>query len=918
MADELSTRYNPKDVEDKWYKFWEDGGFFHSEPDPGRPMYSIVIPPPNVTGALHMGHALNNAIQDILIRWKRMQGFNAMWMPGTDHAGIATQNVVEKELATKRLSRHDLGREKFVEEVWRWKKVYHARITRQLKKIGSSCDWVRERFTMDDGLSAAVREAFVTLYEKGLIYKGKYIINWCPRCHTAISDDELEYEDHEGHLWYIKYPFRDEPHLHVTVATTRPETMLGDTAVAVNPKDERFADLIGKTLILPVVEREIPIITDDFVDPQFGTGAVKVTPAHDPNDFAIGLRHNLPQVIVMNEDGTMNENAGDYDGQDRYECREALVQELKLKKLIDAVESYSHSVAHCYRCHDVIEPYLSDQWFVKMKPLAQEAIQATKDGRVALFPDRWTHVYMQWLENVRDWCISRQLWWGHRIPAWYCGDCGATIVARTDPKACSKCKSRNIRQDEDVLDTWFSSDLWPFSTMGWPERTPELGYYYPTSVLVTDRGIIYLWVARMVMMGLFMMKKIPFSHVYIHGTILDEEGRKMSKSLGNGIDPIVMIEGGVDRGQEYPGYGADAVRFSLVSLTVEGQDVRLAPSKFEYGRNFANKMWNAARFVLMNLDETGKWGQAPFVAAGDPEGASHKRSQTPFSAEPIEDRWILSRFCSATERVTEGLDKYRFNEAAAAIYDFAWHDFCDWYLEIIKPRLNEGGDAKVGAQHMLARVLDGILRLLHPLMPFVTEELWQALKNKVGRLESNDMASIMVAPWPEAKPEERDPEAEETMTLLQSIVRGVRNIRSKMNIPEKLEVEALASAPDDVAAKRLVAHAEFVRRMAGLGALEVGVGLAKPPSSAVEVVGQIQVFVPLEGLIDFKAEKARLQSRIEKVEGQLAVVNRKLSNEDFVSKAPAEIVQRERERLAELDAQLETLKKNYADLEDKA
>ncbi|NOZ23311.1 MAG: valine--tRNA ligase [Planctomycetes bacterium] len=896
MTNELPTRYSPKDIEEKWYKFWEENGLFHSEPDPARPMYSIVIPPPNVTGALHMGHALNNTIQDILIRWKRMQGFNALWMPGTDHAGIATQNVVEKELAKKKLTRHDLGREKFVEEVWTWKDVYHARITSQLKKLGSSCDWARERFTMDEGLSAAVREAFVTLYEKGLIYKGKYIINWCPRCHTALSDDELEYEDHEGHLWHIRYPFKDEPHLHVTVATTRPETMLGDTAVAVNPKDERFKDLIGKALILPVVGREIPIIPDDFVDPEFGTGAVKVTPAHDPNDFEIGLRHDLEQVIVMNEDGTMNENAGDYNGQDRYECREALVQELKLKKLIHAIEPYTHSVAHCYRCHDVIEPYLSDQWFVKMKPLAAEAIQATKDGRVTLFPQRWTHVYMQWLENVRDWCISRQLWWGHRIPAWYCDDCGATIVPRTDPTECAECKSKNIRQDEDVLDTWFSSDLWPFSTLGWPEQTPELDCYYPTSVLVTDRGIIYLWVARMVMMGLFIMKKIPFAHVYIHGTILDEEGRKMSKSLGNGIDPIVMIEGGVDRGEEHPGYGADAVRFSLISLTVEGQDVKLSPSKFEYGRNFANKMWNAARFVLMNMDELS--GDAP-------------------KAETIEDRWILSRLHTVVEQVTTSLDQYCFNDATGAIYDFAWHDFCDWYVEIVKPRLNEGGDVRTGAQHRLARVLDGILRLLHPFMPFVTEELWQALKKRAGKLEPDDVASIMLASWPEVKAAEKDAEAEETMDLLQSIVRGVRNIRSKMNVQDKAEVEAVVSAPDEATAKRLSDDAEFVCRMANLSDMEIGVDLAKPESSAVEVVGQIQVFVPLEGLIDFEAEKTRLHSRIEKVEKQLAIVNGKLSNENFVSKAPADIVQRERDRLAELEAQLDTLKKNYADLEGK-
>jgi len=895
MTDDIAPRYDPKDVEDRLYAFWQKGGFFHSEPEAGRPMYSIVIPPPNVTGALHMGHALNNTIQDILIRWKRMQGLNALWMPGTDHAGIATQNVVEKEIAKKKLTRHDLGREKFVEEVWKWKDVYHKRISSQLTKLGSSLDWERERFTMDDGLSAAVREAFVMLYEDGLIYRGKYIINWCPRCHTALSDDELEYEDHEGHLWYIQYPFKDEPHLHVTVATTRPETMLGDTAVAVNPKDERFAELIGKTLVLPVVEREIPIIADDFVDPEFGTGAVKVTPAHDPNDFDIGRRHDLEQVVVMNPDGTMNENAGaDYDGMDRYECREALVQELKLKKLIEAVDPYQHSVGHCYRCHDVIEPYLSDQWFVKMRPLADKAMKATTDGRVTLHPERWTNVYMQWLENVRDWCISRQLWWGHRIPAWYCDDCGEITVARDDPTECASCKSKNIRQDEDVLDTWFSSDLWPFSTLGWPESTPELDYYYPTSVLVTDRGIIYLWVARMVMMGLYVMKDIPFSDVYIHGTILDEQGRKMSKSLGNGIDPIVMIEGGVDQGREYPGYGADAVRFSLVSLTVEGQDVKLSPSKFEYGRNFANKIWNAARFVLLNMDALS--GERP-------------------TAKAVEDRWILSRLSRTVEKVTRSLDLYRFNEAADTLYHFAWHDFCDWYLEIVKPRLREEGDVKAGAQAVLARVLDGVLRMLHPLMPFLTEEVWQHLKKKAGTLESGDVPSIMVAPWPEAVPNETDDDAEGAMALLQSIVRGVRNIRSKMNIQERLELTAVVSAPDEAVAAKLAEHADFVKQMAILSELEIGVGLEKPPSSAVEVVEGIQVFVPLEGVIDADAERARLQSRIEKAEAQLAAVDKKLGNENFVTKAPAEIVQRERDRRAELTAHVETLKKNLAGLD---
>ncbi|MBM4044320.1 MAG: valine--tRNA ligase, partial [Planctomycetes bacterium] len=715
MPEPLASKYNPHDVEDRLYRFWEEGRFFHSEPDPSRKPYTIVIPPPNVTGALHMGHALNNALQDVLIRWRRMQGYNALWMPGTDHAGIATQNVVEKELAVEGKNREQLGREKFLERVWQWKEQYGSTITQQLRKLGSSCDWARERFTMDEGLSAAVREAFVRLYERGLIYKGKYIINWCPRCRTALADDEVEHEEHEGHLWHIHYPFKDAKLGHVTVATTRPETMLGDVAVAVDPKDSRYAHLVGKTLILPFLGREMPLIADAYVDAHFGTGCLKVTPAHDPNDFQMGQRHGLTPVCVMNEDATMNRNAGgEFIGMDRFECREALVEELRQKKLLAKIEPYRHAVGHCYRCHTVIEPYLSDQWFVKMKPLAEKAMRATQKGHVAFYPERWSRIYLSWLEQVRDWCISRQIWWGHRIPAWYCQRCKHVAVARETPTACAKCKSANLKQDDDVLDTWFSSALWPFSTMGWPQDTPELAYYYPTSTLVTDRGIIYFWVARMVMMGLEMMGDVPYAHVYINSTVLDKDGRKMSKSHPETcLDPLELIET----------YGADAVRFTLMLLTAEGQDVRLiaerdesgrnVSQKFEMGRNFANKLWNAARFALMNLCS------APVMASAD----------LPAASTAFEDRWILSRLNSVTERCTAALEKYQFNEAADTLYHFVWHEFCDWYLECIKPRLRETAEAsdRAMAQAVLTRVLDSILRLLHPFTPYVTAEIWQHL-----------------------------------------------------------------------------------------------------------------------------------------------------------------------------------------------
>ena len=881
----LGTRYDPKPVESKWYALWEKQGYFHAEPGDQRPPYTIVIPPPNVTGALHMGHALNNTIQDILIRWRRMAGDNTLWMPGTDHAGIATQNVVERDLAKDGLTRHKIGREKLLERIWEWKAQYGSRIINQLKTMGCSCDWERERFTLDEGLSHAVREAFVSLYERGLIYRGKYLVNWCPRDLTALADDEVEHEDHQGSLWYIKYPFKDAPRLHITVATTRPETMLGDTAVAVHPEDERFKDFIGQTLMLPVVNREIPVIGDPHVDPEFGTGAVKVTPAHDPNDFEMGLRHKLEQICVMHEDGSMNDNAGDYSGMDRYECREALVEELRQKKFLDAVEPHSHSVGHCYRCHTVIEPYLSDQWFVKMRPLADAALKASDEACVQFYPNRWDKVYRSWLENVRDWCISRQIWWGHRLPAWHCDDCSHITVQRTDPDKCAQCGTANIRQDEDVLDTWFSSALWPFSTLGWPDKTDTLDKYYPTSVLVTDRGIIYFWVARMVMMGLQMMAEVPFRHVYINGTILDEIGRKMSKSLGNGIDPVEIINT----------YGADAMRFSLIMLTVEGQDVKLSPDRFEMGRNYANKMWNASRFALINL-AGGK--------GGDEESA-------------IEDRWILSRLQRTIETVTNALETYQFNEAIRILYEFSWNDFCDWYLEIIKPRMKKECSF---ARNVLAHVLDTFLRLLHPFMPFFTEEVWQHLRERIaeGDLDWNGInfaESIMIADWPQVEKTRLDQEAEAAVELIQNIIRSVRNIRSKLGVGERTPLDAVISVPQAAVADTLLAYEYIMHDIGNINNATIGVALDKPAKSATDVIGNVQVFVPLEGVTNLDDERNRLEKRITEIQNGLDIINHKLANHNFVKRAPEAVVAREQERQADLNAQIAKLKLSLGEFE---
>jgi valyl-tRNA synthetase len=891
MATELPPRYEPAQVEGETYRFWEEHGLFHTEPDrPGEP-YTIVIPPPNVTAELHMGHALNNTLQDILIRWRRMQGYNTLWVPGTDHAGIATQNMVERELATEGLHRKDLGRERFVERVWQWKEQYGNRIISQLKRLGCSCDWDRERFTMDAGLSRAVLETFVRLHEKGLIYRGKYIVNWCPRCRTALSDIEVEHEEHEGYLWHIRYPLKDAPGEHVTVATTRPETMLGDTAVAVHPADDRYRHLMGRTLSLPILGRELPLIADDWVDRGFGTGAVKVTPAHDPDDFVIAQRHSLPAVVVIDEDGRMTLDAGEqYEGMDRFECREALVEDLQERGLIAKIEPHRHSVGHCYRCRTVVEPYLSDQWYVKVKPLAQKAIEAAQDGRVQFHPARWKDFYLSWLAEARDWCISRQLWWGHRLPVYYCEACGKPAIARAQPERCPSCGGAAFRQDEDVLDTWFSSALWPFSTLGWPDRTAELERYYPTSTLVTARDIIYFWVARMVMLGMEFMGEVPFSDVYINGTVLDEQGRRMSKSMGNGIDPVDMIEQ----------YGADAVRFCLVMLATEGQDLKLSESKFEMGRNFANKVWNACRFALMNLtDGAGAPGPLRF-----------------------EDLWIRSRLQAAVESVTANLEAFRAHDAAQSLYDYFWHEFCDWYLEIVKPRLQDGSarEDRAAAQETLALVLDQSLRLLHPFAPFLTERVWQHLRAQAAEAglragQAMESAALITAAWPAGDAQRRRPELEAEMAFLQGIVRAIRNVRKEKGLSDRTHVAVTISAPDQATDALVTKHQDFLTQMAVLDGLEHGVLAPKPHRCTTTVVGATELFIQLEGLVDIEAERHRLQRQKADTEQRIQAIEAALHNTSFLANAPDEVVQQRRQRTAELRGQLTKIIQNLADLE---
>jgi len=865
--------YNPHQVEERWYRFWEDKNLFRPEENSQRPSFSIVIPPPNVTGSLHMGHALNNTLQDILTRYKRMDGYNVLWLPGTDHAGIATQNVVEKQLAEEGTNRHKLGREAFIERVWKWKQEFGGQISKQLKKLGSSCDWSRERFTMDEGLSQAVKEVFVRLYREGLIYRGDYIINWCPRCQTALSDLEVEHEQEQGHLYHIKYPLEDSKE-YLVVATTRPETMLGDTAVAVHPEDRRYMKFIGRHILLPLMNRRIPVIADGYVTQEFGTGALKVTPAHDPNDFEIGRRHGLEVIRVIDDTGRMSDLAGKYAGQQRFHCRKEVVNDLKALTLLKKVEPFLHNVGHCYRCKTIIEPTVSKQWFVRAEPLARPAIEAVKKGDTRIIPPVWESTYFEWMNNIRDWCISRQIWWGHRIPAWYCGACGEITVAATTVSQCSACGSSRVEQEQDVLDTWFSSALWPFSTMGWPDSTKDLQVFYPTSVLVTGFDILFFWVARMMMMGIKFMGDVPFRDVYIHALVRDAEGQKMSKSRGNVVDPLVVIEK----------FGTDAFRFTLAAFAAQGRDVRLSEERLVGYRNFANKIWNASRFTLSNL-----------------EGYDHRSPISKQAELTLADRWILSRVNRTIGEVRQGLDNYKFNEVASAIYQFLWHEFCDWYIELVKPVLYQEKDPaqKWLAQNTLVRVLDVSLRLLHPFMPFISEEIWQTLPGSEG--------SIMTAEFPQIKENEIQAEAEGEMELVMEVIGAIRNLRSELNVPPAKMVEVIAHCPRAESLTLLDRNRVYLESLARTGKISFHLEGEKPKASATAVVGEVEVFLPLKGIINLDDEEKRIKKEIAKIEEEVTRTNQKLRNEEFLKKARPEAVGKEKEKakaLAEKGAKL--------------
>ena len=866
MENNIPKVYDPKTFEKKWYAYWEKNRLFHAEVEPQKTPYSIVIPPPNVTGQLHMGHAMDNTLQDILIRWRRMQGYNTLWMPGCDHAGIATQAKVEETLREEGLTRYDLGREKFLERVWAWKEKFGNRIMSQLRSLGSSCDWERERFTMDEGCSRAVREVFVSLYEEGLIYQGTRITNWCPRCHTALSDIEVEHETEVGHLWHLRYRFADSDD-YVEIATTRPETMFGDTGVAVHPEDVRYREMVGRTLILPIANRQISLFADEYVDPTFGTGAVKVTPAHDPNDFDMGKRHGLEQIKVIENDGTMGEGAGRYAGMDRYACRKALVKELAALGVLVGTEEHEHAVGHCSRCHTTVEPLVSKQWFVKMASLAKPAIEVVREGRIRFVPERFTKIYENWLENIRDWCISRQLWWGHRIPAWYCDDCGKVSVSRTDLTACPACGSSHLHQDEDVLDTWFSSALWPFETMGWPEKTPELQQFYPTRTLVTGYDIIFFWVARMVMMGLKFGGDIPFHHVFIHGLVRDSQGRKMSKSLGNGIDPVEVIDK----------YGADTLRFMLVTGNTPGNDMRFYWARVEAARNFANKLWNASRFMLMNLQ-------------------GFDRSFVPKAEDyTLADRWILSRYARTSAVVTENLEKFELGEAARAIYEFIWGEFCDWYIELVKPRLYaEEGDSRRTAQYVLGYVLERTLRLLHPFMPFITEEIWQHIPHE-GK-------SIMTAPWPTGEETWLDKANEASMAAIMEVIKTIRNMRAEVNAAPGKKSEAILHFSDAAQQAVFTANDGYLHALAEADPVTIlSLTAERPENAMTAAAGGVEIYLPLKGLIDMEKETARLSKELDGLTKEIARTEGKLANEKFVTKAPVAVVAKEREKLQDYE-----------------
>lgn len=875
MSNELPKIYDPSAVEDKLYQFWNDSGFFNAEVDEQKKPFTIVIPPPNVTGQLHMGHAFDETLQDILIRTKRMQGYSALWMPGTDHAGIATQIKVEENLRVNEgKTRYDLGREEFLKRVWDWKHQYGNRIISQLKKLGSSCDWRRERFTMDEGCSKAVKEVFVNLYEKGLIYKGSRIINWCPHCATALSDAEVEYETQPGKLWHIKYPIKDSDE-YLVVATTRPETFMGDTGVAVNPNDERYQHLVGKTCILPIMNREIPIFADDYVDMEFGTGCVKTTPCHDPNDFEMGQRHNLEQILVFNEDATVNENGGKYQGLDRYECRKAVLADLEAGGYLVKVEEHEHNVGTCYRCGTTVEPMTSAQWFVKMAPLAKPAMEVVHDGRVKFVPSRFANTYLRWMENVHDWCISRQLWWGHRIPAYYCEDCGEMTVAKEDVTVCPKCGGTHIHQEEDVLDTWFSSALWPFSTLGWPDKTKELDYFYPTSVLVTGYDIIFFWVARMIFSGMEQMHEEPFKTVYIHGLVRDAQGRKMSKSLGNGIDPLEIIEQ----------YGADALRFTLITGNSPGNDMRFSTEKVEASRNFANKIWNASRFIQMNLT---------IDNADLPDELA------------LEDKWILHKYNELVKAVTENIDKYELGIAVQKLYDFIWDNFCDWYIEIVKPRLQNQDNvaAQESAQKVLCYVLRGTMQLLHPFMPFITETIWQALPH--------EGPSIMVSKWPEYQPDLCFAQQAEQVETMMDTIRAIRARRAEMNVPPSKKAQVILFTNDRVTYE---AGSLFFSKLAYASEICFVDAMPEHADSMVSVVTKgATVYMPMGELIDFEKERARLNKEKQKVQKDLDFLNKKLNNPGFIAKAPQAVVAQEREKVAKLEELMTKLDASLAAL----
>ncbi len=874
MSKELAKTYEPQEVEDRIYEFWTKGNYFHAEPDPKKKPYTIVIPPPNITGQLHMGHALDETLQDILIRWRRMQGYCALWLPGTDHASIATEAKIVEAMRQEGVTKEEIGREAFLERAWDWKRQYGGRIVEQLKKLGSSCDWERERFTLDEGCSKAVREVFVRLYEKGLIYRGERIINWCPHCKTSISDAEVEFEEKAGHFWHLRYPFKDGSG-YLELATTRPETMLGDTAVAVHPEDERYQDIIGKTLILPLVGREIPVVADTYVEKDFGTGVVKITPAHDPNDFEVGLRHNLEIINVMNEDGSINENGGKYCGMSGLEARKAIVRDLEEQGFLVRIEDIKHNVGTCYRCGTVVEPRVSKQWFVKMKPLAEPAVDCVRDGQIQFIPERMNKTYYNWMENIKDWCISRQLWWGHRIPAWYCPDCGEMIVAREAPHACPKCGCTNLHQDEDTLDTWFSSALWPFSTLGWPEKTKELEYFYPTDTLVTGYDIIFFWVARMIFSGLEHMKEVPFKTVFFHGLVRDAQGRKMSKSLGNGIDPLEVIAQ----------YGADALRFTLVTGISPGNDTRFSTERVEASRNFANKLWNASRFILMNIEGKEVKNELPARLA-------------------TEDKWIVSAFNRVAKEVNENLEKFELGIAAQKLYDFLWDQFCDWFIEIAKIRLT--GDDEQAAQEVrqvLVWVMTRTLAMLHPFMPYITEEIWQTMPH--------DGEALIVNSYPSYDPALDFPEASARMESVMAAVRAVRNRRSEMNVaPSRRTKLYLATAKPDV----FVEGTAIFQRLAYATELEVADSFTLDGAVTI-VTPDAKIYIQMDELVDKAAEIARLTKELESAEKQYATAQAKLSNEKFTGKAPANVVEGVRQNAARLQEHIALIRSSLEALE---